>query len=435
MATRRYLGHAAGVKQVDTITIANTWAQNDTVTLTIDNIDVVITIGTLVTTAQVATTIKQAFNGETLTDTSASYTPNSGIQTVGQFTEMVATVSSNVVTLTAVTAGKPFTLSVTETTAGDGTATEATTVTAAGKYHFSAQDNWSANTVPVDTDTIVFDLGSVGPAYGLSPAIQPGEVLHYMSFTGLIGLAEQNIDNPTYPYAESRTTSLTFDDNGGATSIYRLGVGEGQGSSRLRIDAGAGLFKAHIYGSGSREVTGVPVILLAGTNSNNELNNYNGDVGVAFYPTQSAALVRLRNGDGPTSSAKTYLGPNVSLGSATFEMQGGTVTTNSALGTVNMTGGEVFHRIGAITALRIWGGQWRHQVGATITTLTVGNGLFDKSANMEAMTVTNAVQLYKGAKIRDPHRTMTFSAGLVLNGCKLSDVELDIGNGATVTPS
>lgn len=435
MATRRYLGHAAGVKQVDTITIANTWAQNDTVTLTIDSIDVVITIGTLVTTAQVATTIKQAINGETLTDTSASYTPNSGVQSIGQFTEVTASVSSSVVSLTANTAGKPFTLSVTESTAGDGTATEATSVAVAGKYHFSAADNWSANTVPVDADTIVFDIGSVGPQHGLSPAIQPAELLHYMSFTGNIGLAEQNIDNPTYPYAEYRTTSLTFDDNGGSTSVYRLGLGEGQGNSRIRIDAGAGLFKAHVYATGAREVTGVPVVLLAGTNASNELNNYNGDVGVAFYPTQSCTLLRLRNGSGPASSAKTYLGPNASMGSGTIEMQGGTVTSNSAIGTINMTGGEYFHHFGSITTLKIWGGAFRMRGGTGVTTLHIGNALFDKSTNMEALTVTNAVQLFKGARIYDPHGTITFTAGFVLNGCTWKDVEIILSPGKTYTPS
>jgi hypothetical protein len=282
MATRRYLGHAANTQQVDTITIANTWAQNDTVTLTIDNIDVVITIGTLVTTAQVATTIKQVFNGETLTDTSASYTPNSGVQSIGQFTEMTASVSGSVVSLTANVAGKPFTLSVTESTAGDGTATEATSITAVGKYHFSAQDNHSGNTVPVDNDTIVFDLGSVGPLYGLTPTIQPAAVYVMQSFTGPVGLPEQNIDNATYPYADYRTKDLTFDDNS-VTCSYHIGQGEGQGSSRIRFNAGAGQSKFYVYASGSREVAGVPVVLLSGTHASNELNNYDGDVGVAFY--------------------------------------------------------------------------------------------------------------------------------------------------------
>jgi hypothetical protein len=435
MSTIRYLGHAAGVKQVDTITIANTWAQGDTITLTIDNIDVVVTIGTLVTTAQVATTLKQAFNGETLTDTAASYTPNSGIQTIGQFTEMVATVSSSVVSLTANTAGKPFTLSVTETTAGDGTATEATATAATGKYHLNNVDNLSGNTAVADNDVLVFDFGSIGPQHGLTAACQPLTVIIKQAFTGLIGLPEQNIDNPSYHYADYRTPrSMLFDDNT-ATSSYHIGEGEGQGSSRIRIDGGAGAWKAYIHNSGSRELTGVPCILLAGTNASNELNNYNGDVGIAYYAGQSCTLTSLRNGNGPSSSAKTYCGTGATLSSCTVAMSGGTLTTNSALGTVNMTGGEAFHQIGAVTTLNVWGGRWHQRNGSTITTLTVGNGVFDKSANSEPLTITNAVQLFKGARIYDPLGTITFSAGIKLNGCTWKDVEVILANGKTYTPS
>jgi hypothetical protein len=436
MADRRYLGHAAGVKHVLTITVANTWATNDTVTLTIDNIDVVITIGTLVTTAQVATTIKQVFNGETLTDTAASYTPNSGVQTIGQFTELVATVSSSVVTLTASVAGKPVTMSVTESTAGTGTATLATGTTATGKYHFSQADNWSGNTVPTDGDRIIFDLGSIGPQHGLAPAIQPLTLELWQSFTGLIGLPEQNIDNPSYPFAEYRTKSLTFDDNGGATGTYRLGLGEGQGSSRVRLDCGAGKALWHVYGSGAREVTGVPAILLAGTNAANELKNYNGDVGVAFYGSESGTLAKLQNGNGPTSSAKTYCGTNVTLSSCTVEMLAGQLTTNTAVSAVNMTGGDYIHQFGTITTLKIWGGRTRYRTGGTLTTLHVGkSGIFDKSENADELTITNAVQLFKGARIYDPNGSINFNAGFVLNGCNWTDVEVILSNGRTYDPN
>jgi hypothetical protein len=116
-------------------------------------------------------------------------------------------------------------------------------------------------------------------------------------------------------------------------------------------------------------------------------------------------------------------------------MSGGTLTTNSALGTVNMTGGEAFHQIGAVTTLNVWGGRWHQRNGSTITTLTVGNGVFDKSANSEPLTITNVVQLYKGARIYDPLGTITFSAGFKLNGCTWKDVEVILANGKTYTPS
>lgn len=430
MAIKRWLGHAANIKQVDTITVANTWATNDTVTLTIDGIDVVITIGTLTTTAQVATTIKQVFNGETLTDTAASYVPNSGVQTIGQFTEMVATASSSVVTLTALIAGKPFTLSVTEVTAGTGTATEATTVAATGSRFYNNVDNWSGGSLPADADVVVFDFGSVGPAYNLQTgAVQPATVYINQAFTGTAGLPEQNIDNPTYPYAEYRLPAFYLDENSGGTNVF-IGQGEGQGSSRIRFNHGTCDTNFYIYASGSREIAGVPPVLLEGENSASEVNNYNGDVGLAFYADEEISLTALRNGNGEASQAKTYCGTGCTLSSCTVEMSSGTLTTNSAISAVNMTGGEVFHQAGAITTLSIWGGEWRQRTGATITTLNLG-GLFDKSQNMEPLTITNVVQLYKGAKLLDPHGTITFTAGFKLNGCRLEDVEVDLGFGRT----
>ena len=78
MATRTWLGNAIDIAQKNTVTIANTWATSDTATLTINGKSLVVTIGSLVTTAQVATTIQQAVEGISFTDTTASVTPTDG---------------------------------------------------------------------------------------------------------------------------------------------------------------------------------------------------------------------------------------------------------------------------------------------------------------------------------------------------------------------
>src|SRR5690349_5313370 len=174
MATLRWKPASLNKRQTYTITIANTWAQNDTATITIDNVAFVVTIGTLVTTAQVATTIQQALSGTTLTDTSASCTisiADGGAASIPQFSEFTATVSSSVVTLTAngsgALAGKPFTVSVTESTAGTGTAAGAAGITATSQYHASEVDNWG-NAAPADNDTLVWDEGSIDTRYDLN---------------------------------------------------------------------------------------------------------------------------------------------------------------------------------------------------------------------------------------------------------------------------
>ena len=75
MATNRWIGKAKQVTQVDKIAISGSWASTNTITVTINGVAAVLTVGALTTTDQVATSLKQAWNGETLTDTSASCSP------------------------------------------------------------------------------------------------------------------------------------------------------------------------------------------------------------------------------------------------------------------------------------------------------------------------------------------------------------------------
>jgi hypothetical protein len=49
-------------------------------------------------------------------------------------------------------------------------------------------------------------------------------------------------------------------------------------------------------------------------------------------------------------------------------------------------------------------------------------------------TVTNAT-IHKGGKIYDPSKTVTWTNGIDVYYCGLSDVTLDLGDHLTVTPS
>ena len=75
MANQRWIGAAAALKDVYTLVLSGTWTAGDTITLTIANVDFVITVGST-TLATIATTIKQAFQGESISDTLASVTPS-----------------------------------------------------------------------------------------------------------------------------------------------------------------------------------------------------------------------------------------------------------------------------------------------------------------------------------------------------------------------
>lgn len=434
MATRRWLGRAIAVAQVDTITVANTWAQNDTVTLTINNKSIVITIGTLVTTAQVATTIKQVINGESLTDTAATYTAYG--TAVGEFSRLTATVNSSVVSITANDAGVPFTLSVTESTAGDGTATEATATAATGPNHWDNVDNWSGNAVPVDDDDIVFDAGDVDLLYALSTGIQPDSITVTPGYTGEIGLPEVNTDNTELPYDEYRAKYLTFATNAGATAVSIEA-----GSGRIRIDMGDCTSVTHnIRGSGTRAEEQVPAILLLGSDADTVLNVQRGDVGVAFYAGETAHLASINVGwlERQDSDSAVVCGSGVDLANAAISMTGGSLQTNSATGsgTIALNGGEIELLSGAHASIIADAGTVYYRSTGTLSAGKAGSGgVFNFTRDNRGRTVS-AMELYEGGSILDPNKTVTWSTGVDLVRCGIpADGSLNLGTHLTLTPS
>lgn len=445
MATRKWLGTAKNVAQLDTVTAAGVWAANDTITLTIANIDFVVTIGSLTSTSQIATTLYQAFMGVSLSDTTASCSPTiaqGGAQAIPQFAEITASVPSgatSTVQFVGDTAGKPFTMTAAENTAGTGTASLANTTAATGKWSFDNADNWSGNAVPVDADTIVFDSGSIDCLYGLTPAIQPTTFIKYKTYTGDIGLAETNTDDTAKPYAEYRTKYLVFDDNGGATTTYHIEQGSGSGSSLVRINAGAGAVIWNSYGSGSRFITGQPCALFLGTNAANVFNVAQGDLGIAFFPDESSTAVALRVGDGTTSGATVVCGSGVTLTSAIIDIAGGSLTLNSATTSSADTdisgGGSLYcYGTGGHISIDVRDGTCYYRTSGTLATLAIQSaGTFDVAGDLRGATITNVVNMYSGSNFNDPHGVLTLSAGFKLNGCVLEDVTIDNGVNRTYT--
>src|SRR4051812_9645855 len=116
MATPRWIGAALDVAQVDSITVALTWAANDTLTVTINGRDLVLTVGATTTTASIAQALLEMINGDTIT---GNATRSETGDNVPEFAGLTATLfSASVVYVTADTEGVPFTMTVTESTAG-----------------------------------------------------------------------------------------------------------------------------------------------------------------------------------------------------------------------------------------------------------------------------------------------------------------------------
>jgi hypothetical protein len=445
MASTIWLGQAPNKKQIATAVVTGTWAQNDTATFTINGLDFVITIGTLVTTAQVATTIQQAFSGTTLTDTSASCQPTitaGGARAIPAYRELTATVSSSTVSFTATaTSGvtnahtHPFTMTSAVSTAGDGDITYTNAATAHDSRHEADNaDNWSAGAALADNDAVYFSSGSADILDGLSLACQPASITKHKAYTGKIGRGFINNynSNPVYHYPEYRTKYLTTDDNS-ITQIINLEVGEGQGSGRVMLDTGAGQVLLNLFGQGTPEIAGVPCVIWKGSHASNEVNNANGDLGVAFFGGETATISALQHGNGPQSIAKTICSSGVTL--TTVTINGGTISTDSAITTVTQLNGTWTHGLGTVTTANIDGGTMYPMKNATITTLRVGsNGRFDTTRGTDPFTITNTVQLYAGAVFYDP-QGRTGNTVFKLNRCKPEDVTIVIPDDKTLTLS
>lgn len=439
MAEPVWLGTALAIAQVDTIVVGGTWATSETATISSNGNDLVITLGSNVTTADVATAIANAINATSALDGTGTpdATSNVGGQQINELSEVSATVSGSTVTVTARTAGKPFTISVSETSTS-GTLTHTSAATAAtGPNHWDNADNWSTGAVPVSTDDVVIDhRGLSDILYGLNQSsVALNSLTITNGFTKSIGLTEINSDSASKKYAEYRPTYLSIQT--GSLSIH----GDGSGSPRIKIDLGsATATTCDIESSGRASTTesdgpNMPAVLLKGTNAANILRVTKGDVGFAYLDGESGHLATLHCG--PDSGARVRCGDGVDLGNATITVSGGTLDIDSQTGagsSITLTDGEAIIRSGAHQSIVANGGSVDYRSSGTLTQGRVGSdGEFIFSTD-KSRTVTN-FEVAGGGRLKDVAKTVTWTNGIDLYRRGLESSELDIGQHFTLTPS
>lgn len=426
MATKRWTGNALAVKQVTTIAVTGTWATNDTATITINGKDLTVTVGAAVTVAGVVAAIVAAINATSATDgVIGTESRNVGGQEIPELTEVVASGSTSPITLTAVDAGKPFTVTTSETTAGDGELGDPSNTTAAtGPNHWDNADNWSTGSLPADTDDVVIDTGDISILYGLDQgAITLTSLTVTAGFTGTIGLPELNVDSTTNTYREYRSRYLTLGNAADANpTAITIGEGDGNGSGRIKLDSADSQVTLNVLGTGTRLESAVPSLLWKGTHASNVVNVTRGQVGVAQYAGETATVATLRVGfvNNQAGDSIVYCGSGTTL--TTVNQTGGILTTNSNVTTVNQTGGELIHQAGTLGTLNCDAGEVRYLSTGTLTTANVGSGgTLDFRRDMRGRTVTNC-NLYEGSSYFDPNGTVTHTNGIDLIRCTPADL-------------
>lgn len=408
MSTLKFNGNASSAAQVTAWLFGGTWESNDIVNVTING-KTVSTVTGSATITTIIDTVVTALNASTITE----------------FAEITWSRSSNSLVGTADTAGLPFTATVSTTETGGGaadsqtidgtTSSTGTNSTANGSANdISITTSWSTAALPVNSDTLVFEGISTDALYGLNQSSVTGVTVKVdASYSGKIGLPYRNANG----YAEYRTAYLRY----GISTLIYAGTG-----GRAKFDCGSTSATITINNSGASAETGLETVLLKGS-SIATLNVNKGSVAVAPFADETSAVTtaNIAYVTNPSSDAKVRFGSGCTL--TTLNMLGGQVQTNQAITTVVASAGTHIHKTGNITTYKNEGATLVDNAAHTITTYIGTDGsVLDASQATGAITITNCT-LYKGAKIIDPFRRITFTNAIVLQYCGLKDVDLDFG--------
>lgn len=434
MATKTWIGNAHATRQITTITVAGTWLDTETATLTINTKDLVLTlVGNEATTA-VATALKEMWMASRRLDGTGSTdaTSNAGGQEFGEFSEVTATVSGSVVTLTANHPGVPFTVSVAESSAG-GTLTPATPQAATGPWHWDNADNWDTGTVPANDDIVVFRDSNVSCLYGLPNASLEVTIQQHMTYTGEIGLHRINRTDPSKPYNEYRQRYVRLDDAGGGSDIaHRFGIGQaGIGSRLINVRHATVKCSPVVYNTAQPDPNrpGTYALNICCSNNTSTLSILNGFVDFGTQDSTTAAFVTVRQTAGTSRgfNAMHTTGARVTCSGGRMVIGGtGAISIIEA-----KTGGSirVEDQTGAVSSLDIYDKSTiEYTSTATITTLYVyGGGTFDARSTLGDFTVGGSVQIYAGATYLDPQQR-TAPVAFTLN-CEPDEATIKIGGG------
>lgn len=388
---------APTVAQVSTHTVADTWATGDTATLTCGTFSVTFTVAGTETVAAVVAGLVAAWNDST----------------AAPLTEVTASDANPAVTLTADTAGIPFVTTASEDTAGNGTVGAQVDTTAnSSPNDASVAANWDTGSVPGAGDDLVLENSDVSILYGLDfSGATLASFTRRSTYTGLIGLPHVNVTDAG-SYVEYRDTHFKID----AT----LATIDASGSGRTNIDFGTVETACTINGSGTPAETGVPPVLLLGSNSSNVLIVNKGSVGVSFYTVEgetselaSATIGYITN---RASDSTVVFGAGMAA-LTTVNINGGNTTILANVGTVLFKSGvaELGGTATVITALHVQAGTFFYKSSGTAATVNVyANARLDFSRDSRDRIVSNAnVNLSEGGTIYDPAGTVTWTNEVV----------------------
>lgn len=418
MATKRWIGGATAVPQVDTLTVGGTIEAGDKFKITVtgeDGSTYTLSVSASGTTiAGTCTDIANAWN--------ASANP--------LLTPITALAGSTTVTLTADSGGVPFVVSAT-TTESDNSSADAQTFSRAattanvGPSDWNSVNNWSDFAVPVSTDTVVIDGRSTSDIlYGLNQSAVTLTALQVIRGSPNVGTT----------IAALRISATTLEIN-----VDPAEGGNATAASCINIDTGTNATTGTIFDSASQGTDGLESVIWKGVEATNIIRVRGGKVGIATSKPGDAATLATLQLLGQDSNTSVHIGAGVTL--TTLTQQTGDVKLECAVTTINQDGGALTTEgTGTITTAYI-SGVFKSNSTGTITNLHVEpGGLADFTGSTAARTVTNAAITGDGKinaalpTVSGAAHAITFSTGVdCIRGAKSGQV--DFGGDITVTPS
>lgn len=414
MATKRFRGDLPDLAEVHTITVAGTWLNAETATLTINGKPITITLSGAQTIQTVASALKAAWAGEAAV---AGETRNNTGNDIPEFAQITPSVVGAVLTLTKQDQGEPVTITESETSAG-GTLTQATTVAGDGPNWWSLAGNWSASGVPANGDDVYAENTDVPIRFGLAQSAVTLASLHFMaSFLGDVGLPDRT-DGGWFEYLP---TYLAI----GAT-VWHVGEGPGAGSPRIRLDNGAVQMTGHVWQTGRSPDEGTPALLWKGTHISNVLNVNRGDVGIAWLPGEAATLATLNVSFIENRETDSTVRCGAGLTLTTLLQDGGECTLYAGCTTITLAGGKLTMYAGNVTTVTQREGTFNYNGNGTLTTIHVqGGAILDLTGSSGNMVITT-FNVYAGAVVRSPKGRFASAPTVRLNGCTVDEVTLAI---------
>lgn len=413
MATLRWIGNAAAVNDLKTVSLSGT-VTSQTYTFTINSKTITYAAGGSDTVTIILAALTAAWNASTIPE--AMEMTAAALPVGGPYTSM---------TLTGDVAGRPSTVSV--GTSGGATFSIATTTAGTGPNDFANGQNWSGGSAPANNDTLVFDNGSIACKYNLGTSLTGITVSVEPGYSGAIGLPLINADGATQ-YAEYRTTSMTL--TGGTVTVNSPTI------TRCNLAFGANTATVRILNSGQRPDPNVPVVLVIGGNSSSAIDITKGDVGIAYYAGTTATFPAVNSTFATNERGDVRLAIGTGATLTTVSKNGGSLVTNSNVTTLTQgpAGGSLIVAAGAVTTLNVQGGICNYNSTGTLGTPHVSNdGFLDFDQDSRPKTVTNTIQVYGDKAAVQDNQKVVNSGVLTVKANQTTTINVGHGSNNTMT--